>query len=206
MKKIIIAVILAASSIVLWSCENDQEERVAPAETTTDVNEVDLAVVTSQLIAVRNEIGRRVMEHSDQWDQLEEAFANKDEATIKLILEITDEEERSLNFILEEARKKAPIPAEEFSNVSFACSSGCLPNAFESIKSNPERFEELFGMKVNRAPDGCNYYDYTVALLGCAGFGPYLYWICAYMAYCEFCYGPTHDEICEPLEQIDTWL
>lgn len=43
---------------------------------------------------------------------------------------------------------------------------------------------------------GCNYAPYTAALLVGTTSGPVVYWLCAYAAYCGFCYGPTRDSAC----------
>jgi hypothetical protein len=46
-------------------------------------------------------------------------------------------------------------------------------------------------------PDGCRWVPYTAALALCTRFGPWGYWPCSLVAYCNFCYGPTHNQVCQ---------
>ncbi len=46
---------------------------------------------------------------------------------------------------------------------------------------------------------GCDWIQFTAALVICAvgsGGNPIVHVICAYVAYCSFCWGPVHDAIC----------
>jgi hypothetical protein len=42
----------------------------------------------------------------------------------------------------------------------------------------------------------CQWSSYVAALLLCTAFGPWLYWACAWIAYCELCEGELHDTLC----------
>lgn len=205
MKKVLLLIGISALSLVFWSCENEEDPRTPQLDSKTELSEADWGVLQSQLIAVRNAIGQRVLAFPERWDQLEQAFQDRDETAIQSILEITNEEEAAYRLILEEIRTKISSGGVGISSVHLNCDSDCLPNMFAGLKVDPAPFARLFGAQSNRAPDGCDYEQYVLALAGCAGLGPYLYWPCAYVAYCEFCYGPTHDEVCEPLEQLPDW-
>ncbi|QTN37764.1 hypothetical protein HZ996_00980 [Cryomorphaceae bacterium] len=205
MKKVLLLIGISALSLVFWSCENEEEANAPQVESKTELSQAEWGVLQSQLIAVRNAIGQRVLAHPERWNDLEQAFQERDESAIQSLLEISDEEEAAYRLILEEIRTRISSGGIELSSVPQDCDSDCLPNMFAALKEDPAPFALLFGARGNRAPDGCDYEQYVLALAGCAGLGPYLYWPCAYVAYCEFCYGPTHDEVCEPLEQLPDW-
>lgn len=42
----------------------------------------------------------------------------------------------------------------------------------------------------------CRWPAYIVALVSCASLGAFLYWLCAYIAYCSFCEGKLVDQLC----------
>ena len=44
--------------------------------------------------------------------------------------------------------------------------------------------------------DNCHWARYSAALLLCASTGPIAYWVCAWGAYCTFCWGPIADRLC----------
>ncbi|MDP4281764.1 MAG: hypothetical protein Q8867_06390 [Bacteroidota bacterium] len=44
--------------------------------------------------------------------------------------------------------------------------------------------------------DDCYYLPYIACLTVCTSTGPVLYWVCAYGCFCSYCYGPTHDKLC----------
>jgi hypothetical protein len=46
--------------------------------------------------------------------------------------------------------------------------------------------------------DVCNWWLFTISLIGCSATGPGWYWLCAYLAYCEFCSGSARDYFCGP--------
>jgi len=101
--------------------------------------------------------------------------------------------------ILDQATAHAPLNEEITSSIPASCSDECIPLLFDSMREHPEAWEDLYGSGTNRAPDGCNYVPYVASLVVCTAAGPVLYWPCAILAYCTWCFGPTHDAICGPL-------
>ena len=179
MKKIFIAAGLVAISMVFWSCENEEDQSLKPETKTTDqVSDDDLAIIHSQLVAVWNEIGRRIVQKPEIWNDLEVAFVENDETAIKTLLEISNKEGQAFSLILQTAGEQAEANGVEIQSLPEVCNSDCIPKMFDALREHSEPFEELFGI-AGRERDGCNYYDYSAALIGCAGLGPYLYWPCA---------------------------
>ncbi len=145
------------------------------------------------LLSVRNELTQRVIERNIPKDKLWAAYQQKDTGQLALLLGLTPEDLKILNYRLQTARtallKKYPEVRQAYYEM--------LSNDAYTHKINREFPLDKIVQNPKLAEPDCDWVKYTAALLVCTTAGPVIYWPCAYLALCSFCQGGWVDTVCQ---------
>ena len=180
----------------VWSQDPKEEERYKPASDgirqTTDIDHLlDRDPDVRTLLAVRDEITRRVIELHIPPDQLRRAYQAGDEYAIAELMGYSEAEIRAFRGRLDEARVAI---FQKFPQVERMAQESPTPSYQTDDLFFLDHLRESEPNIVDRAT--CRIVPYVAALSLCTLAGPVFYWPCAYVALCSFCSGGWVGTIC----------
>lgn len=155
----------------------------------------------SELLSIRNAITTRVFENKVDVVKLKNAYLASDEKRIAELLKYTPSDVENMNTqlrnIVERMINKAPqlsvlIQEKKVKN----CSKCNIEEFFNNFNYHVGKSPRL--AKVTNVPAGtdCQWVPYLASLALCTTLGPLLYWPCAYVALCSWCWGTEVDALC----------
>jgi hypothetical protein len=163
-----------------------------------------------QLIDIRQEITRRVIDRNVPIAAVKAASQNKDETQFRRLLGFTNSEFKYLKIRLNESRLAILDRYSEMENLvaddnkdSFRYNpltgsrkTGQFVDKLTSYSNNYLEMEELELEYEAGSEVRCRWAPYIAGLVGCAATGPVWYWPCAFVVVCSFCSGGWVDSAC----------
>jgi len=162
--------------------------------------------------AIRDSMTQWVVERSIDLDRLKAAYVRMDGNEILRLLQISNQEAAELDARLrshaESLLFKFPWLARKAA-VAGPCTTCNIERGFAALRQDVSKRTPRLSGDVSAADaiadDGeyeegseadCKWIEFTVAEVACAMTGPWVYWLCSYLAYCRYCTGPVVDTIC----------
>lgn len=187
---------------LLTACEFHSDEPNTTYQTiSTPVQKLSAVPELMTFIDVREDISLKAINSNVSPELLRDVFIAGDEKQFRQLLGINDSEYAHWQRRLSEASVSF---LEKFPDYEGSISPDC---DYDYFFQNYDRFLSRYqrsGDGVGRIAEGggydsgvdCDYYEYMGALVACATTGPWLYWVCAYFAMCEFCEGGYINNMC----------
>ncbi len=155
----------------------------------------------NELLNIRDNITRRVIENNINVDELKDAYKNSDEKRIIHLLGYSNEDIQALDLKLKNVITRIIDKVPEYKiwienekeKFCAKCKSETFFNNFYSYTSKHYRLNKSLDEALG---SDCQWAPYAAALALCSLLGPIWYWPCAYVAMCRFCWGPEVDALC----------
>ncbi len=167
-----------------------------------------------RVLEIRDSMTAHIVDAGANMDSLAVYYSTGDSSGILTEIAYTPTEleaiDNEIDSLATELRDKYPELDSLVSAAATPCSFGSCPerdnfftNSFDEFTSyTSDQTKNLMQGQFQNGgdpppqQDGCEWGQYFAALLVCSGTGPILYWPCAYVAMCAYCWGPTVDDIC----------